>query len=188
MTRKLVVGALCVVLGVGLATACSSSKSNSSGSGGSAGAATGGTGGSGARPDAGGSGAAGGNTGGTAGSSGGSGGQKDAGSNGGSGGTLPYADADLDAPYQFPDGGCGQGFCQAVVNAQCQRGFTSLDECSTFCTKVAQSPCETEWNDFLTCAGPNPDVTCNSSTGLLEVKGCESQFQTFYNCQSTDAG
>ena len=163
MTKKLLVGTLAVALGVGLGTACSSSKNSSNGgSSGSGGSATGGTGAGGSAGDAGGS------------------GQTDAGSSG-SGGTAPYADADLDAPYQLPDGGCGQVFCPAAVAAGCQNGFQSLNDCASFCSAIDQSTCASQWDALLTCAGPNPTIKCDSG-GQISFPGCDSQVQAFQTC------
>lgn len=166
MSKKLILGALSIVAGVALASACGSSKSHGSGSGGSSGsggAATGGNGGSG----------------------GGAG--KDGGSTGGSGGAPPYADANLDAPYQLPDGGCGQIFCPVVVNAACSNSPPSLDACAKFCTQADQSKCASQWDAMLTCAGATPQITCDSS-GKFAVAGCDSQLGAFWACVSSDGG
>jgi hypothetical protein len=168
MSKRLMVGTLTVGLGIALATACSSSENNGGGSsGGSGGSATGGTG-------AGGSGGS---------ATGGSGGGTDGGQIDGSGGTTPYADANLDAPYQLPDGGCGQIFCPPAVAAGCKNGFQSLNDCASFCTQVAQSTCNSDWEALLTCAGANPDIQCDS-TGQISITGCDSQAQKFGTCFS----
>jgi len=168
MSKKLMVGPLVAFVGVALASACGSSSGNggsSGGAGGTAGSATGGSGGS------------------TAGSGGIDGG----GPVDGSGGD-PFADVTLDAPYQLPDGGCGQVFCPAAVAAACQNGFASLNDCATFCGNIAQSPCAKEWNTLLTCAGPNPNITCNATSGLFEVTGCSQEEQAFVGCAFADGG
>ncbi len=169
MSRKLVVGAISVVLGVALATACGSSNNNSGSNGNSGGAGGSATGGSAGSSGAGGSGGS------------------DAGTSGGSGGTLPYQDADLDAPYQLPDGGCGQIFCPAAVNAACSKSFQSLNDCATFCNQVAQSQCAQQWNAVLVCAGPNPQLTCDTS-GNLSFSGCDSEQKAFVACAFPDGG
>lgn len=157
MFKRVMFGALLAVLAAALPVACSSSKSGSGG-GGSAGA----------------SGSSG--SGGTAGSAG-----TDGGSSGGAGGIPPYQDAALDAPYKLPDGGCGQTFCPAAVAAQCPKGgFQSLNDCVKFCSQVP-AKCSNEWNALLTCAGPNPSISCNSS-GQLTVDGCANEQQAFIAC------
>lgn len=166
MSKKLMVGALSVVAGLALATACSSSKSNGSGSGGTSGSAGSATGGSS----------------GSAGSAG-----ADGGSMGGNGGTLPYADADLDGAYQLPDGGCGQIFCPNAVSAACSKGPQSLDACSKFCTQVDQSPCAQQWDALLTCAGPTPKITCDSSGNIVVGTGCDAQQTAFMTCAASAA-
>lgn len=173
MSKRLIAGALSVVLGVALATACGSSNDDGSGgaggSSGSGGNAAGGTGGN---------------------ATGGSGGNKDGGPViDASGGAAPYADANLDAPYKLPDGGCGQVFCPAAVAAGCSKGFQSLNDCAHFCSQVAQTSCATKWDVLLTCAGPSPQLTCDSS-GQIAVTGCDSEGQDFTNCLTSlaDAG
>lgn len=167
ISNKLGVGALVVVLGVALGTACSSSSKKSNAGGGAGGA-------------------------GASGGAAGSGGVGAGGASGSDGGILdaqnPFADVDLDAPYQLPDGGCGQIFCPNAVHANCPNFAQTLSDCATFCNDVDQSPCKKEWDAFLTCAGPSPNVTCDSSTGLFTVKGCETEFMAFYKCESPDAG
>ncbi len=159
MLKRVMIGALFAVLAAALPTACSSSKSN--GSGGS-----GGAGGSGGNA-----------TGGTA----GSGGNTEGGSSGGSGGTAPYQDADLDAPYNLPDGGCGQIFCPAAVAASCPKFAQSLNDCANFCSKIAQSSCSTQWDAVMTCAGASPNVQCDSN-GQISLPGCDTQVQAFVTC------
>lgn len=163
VSNRLVLGSVAVVL-VATVWACGSSSDKPGGSGGSGGA-----------------------TGGSGGANGGSGGSTDGGSPIDGSGGNPFADVNLDAPYQLPDGGCGQVFCPAVVAAKCQKGFQSLNDCANFCGQVAQTQCETQWNAVLTCAGPTPDISCDSS-GQFTVNGCENEQSAFLSCAFADAG
>lgn len=166
MLKRLVVGGVSVFAGLALIVACSSASKKPA-SGGSSGSA-----GSGGSSGAGGS------------ATGGSGGSMDGGVTDASGDAPPYADANLDAPYELPDGGCGQVFCPAAVGAHCSKSFQSLNDCATFCTNVEQSKCSSDLNTLLTCAGANPNIQCDSN-GQISFPDCTSQAQAFGTCYAS---
>jgi hypothetical protein len=181
MVRTVLLASMIVVA---LAPACGSEDdpAGAAGTSGTGGGTTGGTGGSGGKGGSGG-------TGGSSGSSGtGGGDDASAGQAGqGSGGSGASDGAALDIVQEFVDDPRCSGFCESLVAAGCEEGPKDAPECVVGCNQLSQGPCATQIGDVLDCAGPNPDVACDSASKMPVVTGCETESGVLNACLA-DAG
>jgi len=156
-------------------------------------AASGGTGGSGAN-DASSEGSGGkagsGGTGGTSSDSGKDADADDASSAGnGTGATAggPSDGAALDIVQEFVQDPECSGFCARLTSAGCEAGPTDAPQCVVNCNEVRGSVCGPAIEALMTCAGPNPTVTCDAVTKAPVIEGCDAEGAELTGCLA-DAG
>ncbi len=106
---------------------------------------------------------------------------------GGAGGAGPSASG---GAAGSADGLTAADLCPEIVAAQCPAISTyvpTVAACEGGLPTIAGF-CASETDTALACTGPDPDVTCDSATGMPAFAGCETEGAALWACVSLAMG
>jgi hypothetical protein len=114
----------------------------------------------------------------------------DGGSDGGTTG-AGGAGADGTGGAVGTDGGAGGAsgpsiadLCPEIVEAGCETVAAFLPDAATCATllPMGAAVCGTEMQELVACTGPDPEITCDSTTGAPTSEGCEAEWGGVMTC------